>query len=480
VPTAIDHARLVLGAIIPDRRDLLDAALLRLQPEHFPDQTLSAIFRMLDQYHTVTGAVLTPTAVDDLLRRYGADAGRVALYRETMDFLAGQSVEDATFRWSVDQLRELAADRETNKALTEGMQILLRGAEDHRGNEIRGHTDARAHVLSRFADIDRGLNMQDAPEGDMRVEADDMLADYTAREAARTGARGMGIRFGIPPLDAKLSGLQPGEMCLIVGWTGDGKTSLCVQLAWHACVVQSRNVVILTTETIRQQVRRRLIARHSCLEHFQINGGLNSRDLRNGTLSAPLRTKLGEVLTDFTANPGYGHCYIVQVPRAATVSYCESKLARLRQNFPVDLVIMDYLALLRPDRKRNSYREELNDCLKEAKQLATTFADGTGVPFVSPWQVNRASREQANTPTGYTAASLSESSEAANSSDIIVGLLAPMDNEERVAPVRMQILKNRDGERASTIPLKVDYATSRFAEDEGAHQFSPMDAMLVG
>jgi len=467
VSTANQHAERLLSAIIPDRGDLLERALRHLSTEHFPDPVLRNIFTLLERYAEVTaGRILTRDALGDLLRRGRADAGKLAQYIEVFDLLAQGVADEADFLWSLEQLRELAAERATHEALTAGMQILTRGLDDDSGTTLTGHLQARSHVMQRFAQVDRDLSMQEAPEGDMRAEGDDILADYATRKSARAHGRSVGVEFGIPLLDAKINGAQPGDLGLILGFTSEGKSGLCVQLAWNVTTRQGKNVVFLTTETLRSQIRRRLVARHSCVEHFGIDGGINSRLIKDGTLSPTQEQQLAAVVKDFTHNPGYGRCYIVQVPRAATIGYIESKLIRIARMFPIDLVIMDYLALLRPEKRRNSDREELGGILKEAKQLATTFADGTGVPFVSPWQVNRVARDQAERTGYYTSQATSETAEASNSADWIVSLLAPLDNANRVCAIKMQALKNRDGERCAPLDLQLDYATSRFFTGE--------------
>lgn len=806
-----DHCRQLLAAIIPDRRDLLDKALRHLGPDHFPDPVLRNMFGFLERYSEVTGAILTRAALSDVLAHGRADAGKVALYEETYDLLYATWADEAAFRWSLEQIRELAAERATGTALTESMQILTQGRDGD--EEIRGHFHARTHALQRFAEIDRDLSMQEAPEGDMRTEGNEILEDYVQREQARAAGHSLGVEFGVPALDQRVNGINRGELCLIVGYTSDGKsmdldapvltptgwrrmgdlqvgdevvdpegspsqvvgiypqgvlpvyrltfsdgstaeasgdhlwdirywkpvktqgkqkqqrvretwttdqlrarvasrsrnpalvdapglatfdfpetplpmdpyllglllgdgslegtpaffkpdlewpevlaavvppgvevrrrsqqagkcpgyslvsihgpnsvtqalrefglhgkrswekfvpeqykwasaktrlavlqglmdtdgghergratfsssseqlrddvvwlarslglraapmrdkvptftyqgeqregrvayrcsvwerpnlrvfrltrkhgpiptrdagrtiisvdyvrdaecqcikvsapsqlyvthdfipthnTSLCVQLAWNAVVAQGLNTVILTTETVRNQVRRRIISRHSCLEHFGIPNGLNSRMIKDGTLPPDLKAKLAEVVADFSHNPGYGKCWIVQVPRGASIGYLESKLVRTQRMFNIDLVIMDSLYLLKPDRRRQSLREELNDIIKESKQLSTSFNDGLGIPFISPWQVSRAARAEAERTSFYSASALAETAEAPNSADLIISLLAPWDNDQRVAPIKMQVMKARDGEKANSIEASVDYATCRF------------------
>jgi replicative DNA helicase len=462
VTSTLEHARYLLAAIIPDRLDLLDRALRDLTPEQIPDRLLANMLRMLERYSEVATAIMTREAMTDMLAGAKLDAGSIAAYQESYDELHEMPCDEARFRWAIDQLRETAAEHATEEALVQGREILTRGLEDEKGTLLKGHSAARSHVMSRFADIDRSMSLQAAPEGDVRAEGKAMLAEYAEQEAARNAGLSVGITFGVPPLDTRVDGLHRGELILIAAYTSDGKTSLCVQLAWSAVVEQCKNVLFLTTETVRSQVRRRLMARHSCLPVFGPGDGINSRDIKLGTLSQADKVRFQATVQDFHSNPGYGNCYVAQVPRGASMAYVESKMVRVSRLMQIDLVIMDYLALLRPDRKRTTMREELSATLIAAKQLSTTANDGLGVPFVSPWQVSRAARVDAEQKGCYSLSALSETAETSNSADTVIGLLAPFDNEDRRAKVKAQVLKHRDGEKANSIELRVDYATSTF------------------
>lgn len=467
---AREHAKTILSAIIPNRRDLLEKALQHLTPAHFPDKVQSNIFVLLERYSDTTGAVMTRSALEDLLR--DRDPGQQLLYYENYDLFSANEPTDAEFVWSIDQLRVLAAEKATGEVLTEAMEILVTGKETRLGETIKGHLDARAFALEAFADIDRELTMQEAPEGDMRDERIDIMQDYADRKKALAEGDKQGILFGITELDAKVGGMQNGELVLSVAYSSDGKTSLCVQTAWHAAVEQKKNVVFLTTETLRPQVRRKLVARHSRLDIFDLPEGLNTRDLKAGTLSPAQEAKFQEVVSDLTKNPSYGKIYIAQVPRNATISSIEQRLYRIQRRFNIDLVICDYLTLLKPDRNRNDDRQEMSAIVKEAKQLATTFDDGRGVPLMSPWQVNRAARDKAEQLGYYTSASLAETSEATNSADVIISILAPLDNSNRYAELKGQILKARDGETTQSLLMTVDYATSHFQSKPSMGNFS--------
>ena len=426
--TAKENGKIVLAGIIPNRIDLLDQARRELSIIHFVDPIHAKFFQFLEHYSGVAGAVLTKNALDDILNRSTADPGRKAIYTETFDDLLATKVLDSDFLWSVYELRESAAEKATKDALTQSMEIILKGVTDSHGETIKGHEPARLHLLESFADIDRELSKQEAPQGDMRNEEAQILAEYAARKTARADGTSQGINFGIDELDRKLGGLQQGELVLIAAFSSDGKSSMSVQLAWNAVVEQGKNVLFLTTETVNTVIRRKLIARHSKHPRFashELAEGLNTRDLKAGTLSDSQETLFQEVVRDFSRNPDHGRLYIAQVPRMATLETAESIMMRTQKLFNIDLVVCDYLALFRSTGHRTTDRESYSGILKEAKQLTTTFNRGAGVPFVSPWQVNRTSRESAEKLGQYTSASLAETAEATNAQPMSAQILTP-------------------------------------------------------
>jgi len=473
--TASQNAELILAAILPNRDDLMDQAARQLDVAHFTDSTTAAIWQRMVKYHDLTGGVMPKYVLVDWANDQG-EAGKAALFEETYDDLSSKHYSDAEFTWAVAELRRIVAEEATKAALAEGLEVLSRGVEDPRSGElIKGDEDARRVVIEAFADIDHDLGLEESPEGDMRVEASEFAAQYGEAVKLRMSGASPGINFGLGELDSKLGGLKRGDLVLSAGFSSDGKSALCVQLAWSAAVEQGKNFVFFTTETTRDVIRRRIVARHSTMPAFQSLApqGLDTKKLKLGTLSDSEKECLKQVLHDLASNKNYGKMYIAQLPRGANMSSMEAKLVRLQRDFDIDLVICDYLALLRPSRARGSEREELNGIVREAKMLATTFDGGRGVPVVSPWQVNREWRDRAETLGFYTMNALADTSESSKSADIITAILAPTDNSNRHAELRTQILKNRDGETANGLLLNVDYATCTFSTKAGLTSFSP-------
>jgi replicative DNA helicase len=484
---AVEHGEMVLAGLLPVRIDLLEQILSsNLSAEHFADPYQRILFRFIERYYERYQGVLPMKFLADVCRQNNLDVGKQVALTALYEMAAEKQIDDAEFDWSVEMLQDLLAEKETGQALTDAMEILKKG----RGEE-RGHQAARSYVLTAIDRVDSRINMDAAPEGELVGDLEGIeTAYFRTKELARTTGL-PGIRWGLPTIDRHTGGLQNGDLALILGSVSDGKTALCVNLTWTAAVEQGMNVVFLTTETLRDQVLRRFVSRHSKVERFGLPMGLNSKHLKMGELPETDEPVFRAILNDLRTNPAYGKVYVAQVPRYATVASIEQRLYRILAKFKIDLVILDYLNLLKSDRARAAYHEDASAIIKEAKQIATTFDRGRGVPFVSPWQVTRPAREQADKIGMYTLASLADTSEAAKSPDTIVSLLGPMDNTDRMVELTMQVLKCRDGEQANGIIVQADRATSFFSDRSGpivrqtnehhtAHLMSSIDSFLPG
>jgi hypothetical protein len=214
----------------------------------------------------------------------------------------------------------------------------------------------------------------------------------------------------------------------------------------------------------------RIIGRHSRLPQFGLQAGLNTRDIRAGTLDGEQYKAFRAVLADYGSSADSGKCYIVQMPRGATMGAVESRLAAISRQFMPDLVIIDYLALLRPERGGRERRDDLTLLLQDAKQLAVGFDEGRGVPVLTPWQVSRTGRKEVVQRGYYTYNDLAETAEAERSPDIIFSLLDPEQDSTRgrKVPIRLDVMKNRENERFVHMDLLADFANSYFALADSA------------
>lgn len=470
----IDYEKQVLAGIVPSRRDHLLYAVTQLTSEHFRNETNRNVFELLTRYYDVAGDILPLAVLSDMLSRRGVEVTKSLLYEELYTELIDTSITDHEWRYAIDGLRDLRAQQKTGEAITTAYEILETGAEVDR-QALKGHTDARAFLYSKLSSIDKLDATEAAPEGDMRKEADDVRKEYADR---KSGKQSMGIRTGISTMDLATGGFANGELVMLCAYTGQGKSMLSTQTTWSCAVEQGKNVFFATSETVRSQVRRRLIARHSRLPQFGLPQGLDSKAIKDGTLTPAEEDVFNAVLDDLDKNPTYGQIYIAQIPRGATLSFIDARLQRQASNMEVHLVVVDYLALIRPDIKRQSQREEFNDILKDAKTLATSFDHGRGVPLLSPWAMSQSAFKRARETGLYELASLAETSEAEKSADQIITMLRHEDTRNEV---KMQFLKLRDADQPAPLTLEADFRSTYVGtKSSGAEEMFGVDGDSFG
>ena len=476
---SVDHARIVLAGVLPNNIERLYHAQSHIDEGHISGTELKILFMLCCRYVERIGHFPSVESLVDLLgSEY--DSGKVLHYKTLYESLVEQDVGEGDFKWSVQQLREIRAERETAEILATALNIARDSVQVDK-TVLSGHLEARSYAMKGFSDIETALQQQDAPEGSVHLEEEQMVADYEEAKARRMAGRSMGVQTGLEPLDNMTGGLQEGELSLIIGFTSEGKTGLAVQTAWHASVMQGLNVFFATSETLRAQVRRKIIARHSMLPKFELQSGLNTRDLKSGSLSGNDETTLQRVIRDLTHSPEYGKLHLAQIPRGSTVDSLASRLHAANAWWRIDLVVIDYIPLLLPARHRQSSQAEMADTVKSAKILAASFDEGRGVPILSPWQVSRAAWELANKTGGYTLAALSDTSEAEKSSDLIISLLRPQESAmNRRSEITLQVLKNRDGERLEGTQIQADFATCCYTAERPDEGVSSLDDDLFG
>lgn len=447
----MDHAQIVLAGILPTDKDRLLLATAQLENDHFRTAIHRVIFEAISRYFDSTGGVLTKAALVEMLSRGPIDKAKIPLFEEVFSAAAQAPITDHEFKFSIQCLKDDLEGLHTGELITEAYEILETGKKVD-GKDVKGHKDAKQFLYEGLGKIDKLSGFAAAaPEGDMRTETDDLLEAYYK---AKSGETITGTKIGIPHFDQASGGIAKGELMLIAAFTNEGKSQLCSQIAWHVAVNEGKNFYYGTTETQRATIMRRIIARHSLLPMFEYPHGLDSDAIKQGTLSTAEEKVLANVLEDLKYNSKYGKMMVSQIPRGATMSYVEARMKRHHQQWPVELAIWDYLGLIKPDVKRQSAREESNDLLKDGKTIATSFDDGKGVPFISPWQMSRDAWQKAQQSGFYEMASLSDTSEAEKTPDSIVALLRFPDSPKKA---KFQTLKMRDGAFPPTVELDVDY-----------------------
>lgn len=413
----------VLAGILPDAIGRIETAtLLSLGEDNFQDRNAAILWGFISEYYDDHSAVIPEWVLVQKAEKNGLDSATQVVLSELHRGLSALPVEEHEFKEAVKALKERELEERTAEVLTIGREILVDGYHDpSTDTTYRGHDDARSFVSESLQKL-QVVGSEAAPEGEMR---DDMEKIWKAfvEKADNPDDLG-GIKYGLKDIDEVTGGIRPGELCLLAGFTGVGKSHIVVNLARNA-MLAGKNVLMFTTETTREEMELRILARHSREPKFKRPRGLDSHEIMSATLSAEDTKVFREVLNDFRERAG-GSLFMVQMPSSGSTDYVYAKANQYNRKAPIDLIIIDSINLLRLPRRYDSKREMLEDMLQAFKRFASAFDNGRGVGIASPWQMSRTAWKEAEEAGGvYSLASLADTSEAERCLPLDTGVLTP-------------------------------------------------------
>lgn len=187
-----------------------------------------------------------------------------------------------------------------------------------------------------------------------------------------------GLETGFHEFDNLTCGLQPNDLIIIAGRPSMGKTALALNIAQYAAIHRHSTVAFFSLEMSKEQ----LVVRMLCSE-----AAIDSSKLRKGELEEkdwPLLTKAAGSLSDIKL-------FIDDAP-ALSVMEMRAKSRRLKREHGLDLVLVDYLQLMRPSGNVQNREQEISEISRSLKALAKELQ----VPVVALSQLNRAVENRHN------------------------------------------------------------------------------------
>lgn len=283
-------------------------------------------------------------------------------------------------------------------------------------------------------------------EGSFKLDAASVFAQYQARK----GKFEPGVLSGFHDLDKIHDGLMPGDLALVLGFTGQYKSTFCLNWAYHAAVYYGKNVAVIPLEMTAKTLLGMLAVMHCHHRVWEDKYGLidlHYDRFRRGELQQREEELLQVALEDLQGNTEYGQILYKEPHGITTVNDIFRWADQQDRKTPLDLIVIDYLGQVNPSTGGSSLKEasHLNAAIAETKQRAMTFRN-KGIAVLSPFQSSREGFKEAEKLGGaYTLRALSWANEAERSSDFVYSVY--MDNESR-ANQRLKVgnLKARDRE----------------------------------
>jgi len=240
----------------------------------------------------------------------------------------------------------------------------------------------------------------------------------------------IGHPTGIADLDSATSGLIGGDLIILAGRPGTGKSAVAGNIA--ATVAASGTAVLLfSLEMHADSVMTRIMARES---------GINSRNLRRGQLADNQWMQTVNATQSISRWP----IYIDDKPDI-TPQEIRAKARKLKKEVSLGLLIVDYIQLVRATGKHDSREQAVSEISRTLKAIAREL----DIPVIGLSQLNR---QVDSRPDKHPMLSdLRESGAIEQDADIIIFIYRDeLYNKSEDNPKRgiaeLDIAKHRNGE----------------------------------
>ena len=357
LPESPELERAVLGALILEQDQLPDVAeIVEISAFHNADNG------------KIYGVMLSMLERGDKIDLYTLADRPELKGREMTRYLAGLTSAVDSGVNVLDHARQLANTETQRRLCLFGYELAARAVSDP-----DGVVDWATSEITAIAD--RAVRSNDiTPLWDV-VRA--TLDDLERRQQARQAGECIGIPTGLQRLDALTGGWRGGQLNVLAGRPGMGKSAAMLHFA-RAAAVAGVPVCVFSAEMPNTQLAGRMLVGGS---------GVNSGSFRTGDIDADGWRELERAAADLSAMPVYLNDRANITPGAIR-SQCKAMARRGR----CGMVIIDYLQLLdTASRNTNSTRErEIAAASRSAKLLAKEL----DVPVILLSQLSRKIEER--------------------------------------------------------------------------------------
>ena len=204
------------------------------------------------------------------------------------------------------------------------------------------------------------------PVSDIVMEAYDKMVENSLNSGKING-----LDTGFDMLNLSTGGFHGGELILIAGRPGMGKSSFAVNIAEHAAFKNNETVAIFNLEMPKTQIVNRIMCSQAMVD---------SKKVKSGDIDSEDWLRIGRAMNTFYQAPLY-----IDDSSTISVSEIRAKCRRLKQTKNLKLVVIDYLQLMQSSRRTESRQQEISDISRSLKILSKEL----DVPVVALSQLSR-------------------------------------------------------------------------------------------
>jgi replicative DNA helicase len=443
-PHNLDAERAVLGAVLLEGREALPRVVEVLRASDFYTEAhrtmYDSMLRLFDR-----GEPIDLITLSEELRR-----------TDQLQFVGGPAalallVEQASIAAHLGSYTAIVRDMAVLRELIQTSTHIITQAFDAK-EDVQSLVDEAEKRI--FGLAERRLEGSAVPVRNILGDTFKYIERLYERKEHVTG-----LATGLHELDEITAGLQPSDLILIAGRPSMGKTAFALSIAQYVGIALHKTVLVLSLEMSSQQLVQRMLSSEGKVDSLSVRTGrLDASDWNRLTSAAG---RLSEAPIFIDDSPGL------------SVLEVRAKARRLKAERGLDLVVIDYLQLMRGRAGIDNRQQEISEISRSLKALAKEL----DVPVVALSQLSRAIETRGdNTPR---LSDLRESGALEQDADVIMFLHRPafyakeaMEEEARKT-AEVHIGKQRNG---PTGKLEVSFL-SQYARFEnlarGPRQYQP-------
>jgi len=411
-PQNIEAEKSVLGAMLLDD-EAIGVALEIVDEEWFYDESHAKIYKAILDLYNARKKVDLITLSEKLKTLGSLDyIGGVTYLSSIIDFVP----TSANVEYYANIVKEKGVLR---KLINNSTQIIKESYNAK--NNIEEIVDNAEQLIFEIADLKQKKKSVHIKEIVMAsIEKLDHL--YQKKEHIT------GLATGFTEFDNLTSGLQRSDLIIIAGRPSMGKSAFAVSIAENIGITQNLPVALFSLEMSKEQLVQRMLCSQAMVDAHKV---------RSGFLSAsdwPKLTKAAGILSE-------SKIYIDDTPAISALEL-RAKARRLKANNGIELIVLDYLQLMRGTTKADSRQQEISEISRSLKALAREI----NVPVIALSQLSRAVESRQDHKPMLS--DLRESGAIEQDADLVVLLMREEyynPTEENKGIANIDVAKQRNG-----------------------------------
>jgi replicative DNA helicase len=355
IPSDVGAEKSILATVFFSP-DVFDTVMSRVTVEDFFSNANREVFAAMHALH-VEGKVISRHSVADGLQRAGLleSVGGLAYLSDLADYQSSPA--------ALEYLLGTVKDKALQRRLVDLARGLMEEGLSARSSveELLSDADARLSSLLQEKYQPTYYRMPDIVE--------DVYKEIQAR--LKSGDSVLGIKTGFVDLDDRMSGLHKSNLIILAARPSMGKTALALNIASNVALQGKKNVVIFSLEMSRHELALRMLA---------CEARVDARRVHEGRLGG------GEMTLFIEAFKRMLHAsIIVDDTPALTILDLRARARRLKKEGLCDLILVDYLQMIRGSGRTDSREQEISEISRMLKAIAKELE----VPVVALSQLNR-------------------------------------------------------------------------------------------